>query len=197
MKPAAIILAAGESRRMGRSKAYLPFRGGTFLSVLADTFSTFCHPVVAVFGFDSDRMVQQAPANVQTTINSAYQLGMLSSLQTGLRTLRATGEYDRILFTLVDHPSLQASTLARLLASAAPVVIPRWNGKRGHPVLINAEIARQFLAELPSAMVRDTIDRNASLIEYVDVDDSGIRDDIDDPELYQALLARETGVVRC
>lgn len=197
MKPAAIILAAGESRRMGRSKAYLPFRGGTFLSVLADTFSAFCHPVVAVFGFESDQMVQKAPATVQTTINADYQLGMLTSLQTGLRALSARGEFDRVLFTLVDHPAVQGSTIARLLTSAAPLVIPRWNGKRGHPVLINAAIARQFLAEPPSAMVRDTIDRNASLIEYVDVDDPGIRDDIDDPELYQALLARETGVVRC
>lgn len=196
MKPAAIILAAGESRRMGRSKACLPFRGGTFLSVLADTFSAFCDPVVAVFGFDGDRMVQQAPANVHTTINSDYQFGMLSSLQTGLRALSA-GTHDRTLFTLVDHPAIQASTVARLLTSAAPLVIPRWNGKRGHPVLINAEIARQFLAEPPSAMVRDTVDRNASRIEYVDVDDSGIRDDIDDPELYQALLAREGGVGRC
>ena len=161
-RTAAIILSAGESRRMGTPKAYLPFRGGTFLSVLADTFSCFCHPVIAVFGFEGARLAMQAPAGVQTTINSDYQLGMLTSLQAGLRALASVGELDRVFFTLVDHPAVAASTLSRLLTSDAPIVIPRVSGKRGHPVLIDAKIAREFLREPSSAKVRDTIDRYAS-----------------------------------
>lgn len=190
-RTAAIILSAGESRRMGTPKAYLPFRNGTFLSVLTDTFSSFCHPVIVVFGFEGDRLASQAPATVHTTINSEYQLGMLTSLQAGLRALATLGEFDRVFFTLVDHPAVATATLRQLLTSDAPIVIPRVSGKRGHPVLINAEIAREFLGEPLSAKVRDTIDRNASVIHYLDVEDTSIHDDIDDPALYQALLARE------
>ncbi len=188
---AAIILTAGESRRMGRVKAYLPFRNGTFLSVLADTFSPFCHPVLAVFGYDGENLASQAPAQVLTTINTDYQFGMLTSLQAGLRALPTI---DRVLFTLVDHPAVSPETLHALLASDAAIAIPRVNGKRGHPVLINAEIARQFLQEPIFAKVRDTIDRNAALIRYIDVEDTSIHDDIDDPALYQALLAREAAL---
>ena len=192
-KTAAIILAAGESRRMGTPKASLPFRGGTFLSVLASTFSAFCRPVIAVFGYEGDRLALQAPAGVLPAINPDYALGMLTSLQAGLRTLASLGDFDRLFFTLVDHPAVTAATLGKLLTSDAPIVIPRSNGKRGHPVLIDAEIARQFLAAPLSAKVRDTIDRNASVIHYLDVEDTSIHDDIDDPALYRALLARDGG----
>ena len=61
MSCAAIILAAGESRRMGSPKALLPFRGGTFLSVVADTLGTHCSPVVGVFGAQAARLMAQAP----------------------------------------------------------------------------------------------------------------------------------------
>ena len=54
-----IILAAGESRRMGRPKALLPFRGGTFISVLAGNPGQFCSPVYAVFGFDAEQLMTQ------------------------------------------------------------------------------------------------------------------------------------------
>ncbi|MCU1328052.1 MAG: hypothetical protein JWN34_3422 [Bryobacterales bacterium] len=188
VRTAAIILTAGESRRMGQVKAYLPFRGGTFLSVLAETFRPFCDVVIAVFGFDGERLAALAPPGLQATVNHDYQLGMLTSLQTGLRF---AGAADRVLFTLVDHPAVAPSTIASLLASKSPIAIPRTAGKRGHPVMINAEIARQFLLEPTTSKVRDTIDRNAESIEYVDVPDTAIHDDIDDPALYEALLARE------
>ncbi|MDE3195168.1 MAG: NTP transferase domain-containing protein, partial [Acidobacteriota bacterium] len=87
MKTAGIILAAGESRRMGRAKAFLPFRGGTFLSTLAATFGAFCSPVVAVFGFEGEAAARKAPAGVRAAINADYRQGMLTSLQAGLRAL--------------------------------------------------------------------------------------------------------------
>jgi len=187
---AGIILAAGESRRMGRPKAFLPFRGGTFLSTLADTFAPFCSPVIAVFGFDGEAAATLAPPGVRAVINREYRRGMLTSLQAGLRAL-AHKFPDRVLFTLVDHPAISSGTVARLMATDAVIAIPRTEGKRGHPVLVRAGIAREFLHEPADAKVRDVIDRHAADILYVDVDDPGIRDDVDDPALYEALLARE------
>lgn len=192
LRAAAIVLAAGESRRMGSPKAFLPFRGGTFLSVIAATLSTQCSPVIAVFGFDAPRLAAQAPPGVLPVVNPDYESGMLTSLQAGLRAVPA--ECDSTLFTLVDHPAIAPETVDALLRSDAPIAIPRYRGKRGHPVLARRCICEQFLAEPLSAKVRDVIDRHAAEIDYIEVDDPGIADDIDNPELYEDLLAREAGV---
>lgn len=190
MITAGIILAAGESRRMGRPKAFLPFRDGTFLSTLAGTFAPFCSTVIAVFGFDGEAAARRAPAGVTPVVNCEYRNGMLTSLQAGLRALDLDRS-DRVLFTLVDHPATAPETVARLIATDAAIAIPRAAGKRGHPVLVNRALAKEFLREPVSAMVRDVIDRHPERIIYVDVDDPGICDDVDDPAVYQALLARE------
>jgi molybdenum cofactor cytidylyltransferase len=95
----------------------------------------------------------------------------------------------------VDQPAVLPDTVVTLLRSGAPIAIPRVNGKRGHPVVISAAIAQEFLAEPGDAKVRYTIDRHASEIDYIDVNDPGICDDIDDPALYQSLLEREASRV--
>jgi len=188
-KVAGIILAAGESRRMGRPKALLPFRGGTFLSVLAGTFANFCDPVIAIFGFDAENVRKSAPPGVLPVVNPNYRDGMLTSLQAGLR---ACGDsFDAVLFTLVDHPAIKQETISALLGTDAAITIPRFRGRRGHPVFISREICQGYLSEPADSKVRDIIDRHAGLIRYVDVDDAGICDDIDDPALYAALLARD------
>lgn len=186
MMAGAIILAAGESRRMGQPKAHLPFRNGTFLSVLSDTLALFCSPVVAVFG--APGVMENAPANVSAVENSRWREGMLTSLQAGLKSIPLT---DRILFTLVDHPAIRPETVRRLLESRAEIAIPRNSGRRGHPVIVSSAIAREFMDEPATAEVRTVINRNAALIEYIEVDDPAIHDDVDDPRLYQALIERE------
>ncbi len=187
--PAAIVLAAGESRRMGRPKALLPFRGGTFLSGIAETLGRRCSPVVAVFGFDAERVMQSAPSTVLCVENPDYAQGMLTSLQAGLRALPET--FDTVLFTLVDHPAVSFATVDAVMRSGALIAIPRFENQRGHPVLIRRQIAAEFLREPATSKVRDVIDRHAAEIEYIEVDDPGISDDIDDPSLYEKLLARE------
>jgi len=191
VRAAGIILAAGESRRMGRPKALLPFRDGTFVSEIAATFAGSCSPVIAVFGFDAARVMRQAKGSFVRVENADYKKGMLTSLQAGLRAV--PGDCDAALITLVDHPAVEPSTVDALFRAEAPIVIPRFAGKRGHPVLVGREIMQEFLAEPPENMVRDVIDRHTSEILYIDVDDRGISDDIDSPELYQQLLAREAG----
>jgi molybdenum cofactor cytidylyltransferase len=175
---------------MGCAKALLPFRGGTFLSTLAGTLGCCCSPVYAVFGFEAEAMMAAAPASVLALENPAFRNGMLTSLQAGLCAMSVLPE--RILFTLVDHPAVKASTVSRLLRVEAEIVIPRYAGKRGHPVVIAPAIAREIMAEPAASKLNTVIDRHAATIHYEEVeDDPGICDDIDDPVLYQALLARE------
>jgi molybdenum cofactor cytidylyltransferase len=190
---AAIILAAGESRRMGRPKALLPFRGGTFLTAIAENLGRRCSPVIAVFGFDAARVSQSAPAGVRPIENPDYKLGMLTSLKAGLRAV--PDSCDAVLFTLVDHPAVLPSSVDAVMDAAmestALIAIPRFENRRGHPVLIRRQIVGEFLLEPLTSKVRDVIDRHAAEIDYVEVDDPGISDDIDDPALYEKLLARE------
>jgi molybdenum cofactor cytidylyltransferase len=190
VKPAGIILAAGESRRMGRPKAFLPFRAGTFLSEIASVFDRHCSSVMAVFGHDAARLIETArQLGVQAVENPDYRLGMLTSLQAGLRAM--PHECDAALFTLVDHPAISSSTVDQLLKSPAPIAIPRFHGKRGHPVLIRKSVREEFLREPQTSKVRDVSDRHAAEIDYIETADPGIVDDIDDPALYEKLLARE------
>jgi molybdenum cofactor cytidylyltransferase len=189
VKAAAVILAGGESRRMGRPKATLPFRGGTFLGAIAENLGRCCSPVIAVFGFDAARLSEGVPPGVIPIDNPDYAQGMLTSLKAGLRAVPAS--CDAVVFTLVDHPAVLPETVDAVMRSTAPIAIPRFEGKRGHPVLIRREIAREFLLEPLTSKVRDVIDRHAAEIDYVGVGDPGISDDIDDPVLYEKLLARE------
>jgi molybdenum cofactor cytidylyltransferase len=178
---------------MGRPKAFLPFRGGTFLSNIAETLGQRCSPVIAVFGFDAARCMELArPWGLKTVENPNYPLGMLTSLQAGLRVI--PNSCDTVLFTLVDHPAISLSTVDALLRSEALIAIPRFENRRGHPVLIRAKIIREFLSEPPASKVRDVIDRHAAEIAYIEVGDPGISDDIDDPALYEKLLAREASL---
>ncbi len=179
---------------MGSHKAMLPFRGGTFLSVLADTLGRYCSPVIAVFGFDAARLMAQAPASVLVVENEEYTRGMLTSLQTGLRAVPSSAQ--RILFTLVDHPAVSAATVEALLNNGSPLSIPRYAGKRGHPVVMDRNLAQAFLAEPATSKMNEVIDRLQDQTGYLAVDDPGVRDDIDDPRLYRNLLAREMDGVR-
>jgi molybdenum cofactor cytidylyltransferase len=132
--------------------------------------------------------MRDVPGNMTAVENPRYQEGMLTSLQAGLRAIPAS---DRVLFTLVDHPAIRPETVRAVLQSEAPIAIPRYRGKRGHPVVVSAAIAREFLQEPGTAEVRGVINRHADGIEYVEVDDAAIHDDVDNPELYKALLERE------
>jgi CTP:molybdopterin cytidylyltransferase MocA len=112
---------------------------------------------------------------------------MLSSLQCGLLALPP--ESEAVLFTPVDHPNVQESTLAALAARfQAPVTVPEYAGKHGHPVCIARALATELL-ELPaSAQASDVIHRYKNQTTYLPVDDPGIVSDIDDREAYAELL---------
>jgi molybdenum cofactor cytidylyltransferase len=114
---------------------------------------------------------------------------MLTSLQAGLRAIPELPE--RLLFTLVDHPAVETSTIRLLLQSDAALAIPRYAGKRGHPVIVSREIALEILVEPITSKLNHVIDRHTTEIHYLDVNDPGVREDIDDPQLYEELLARE------
>ena len=131
MSYAGIILAAGESSRMGSPKALLEFRGETFLDRLIRCFQAQCSPVIVVLGHTPEviRACVRGAANVEFVLNPQYQLGQFSSLQCGLRAVPPDAE--GAVFTPVDHPNIEAGTVTRLIESAAPIAIPQYRDGTG------------------------------------------------------------------
>lgn len=174
---------------MGSPKALLDFQGQTFLDRLIVTFSQFCSPVVVVLGCEADRIrarLKQAE-NAVFAENREYRLGQLSSMQCGLRAMPP--EAEGVLFTLVDHPNIRPATIAALLAAPrAELAIPRWRGRKGHPMYFSAALTAEFLDLPPDSSAKVVVTRHADDTRLIDVDDPGIIDDVDDPAAYRRLL---------
>jgi CTP:molybdopterin cytidylyltransferase MocA len=186
---AGLILAAGESRRMGFPKALLELRGETFLDRLIRIFGTQCSPVVVVLGAEAGRIRGGIRNDGGATIieNPDYGLGQITSMQCGLHSVPADAR--GVLFTLVDHPNVRESTVAELVRQHTAIAVPRYAGRRGHPLYFSRELATEFLALESNSSARVVLERHAAEIRYLDVDDPGILEDVDDPEAYRRLQA--------
>ena len=186
MSAAGLILAAGESRRMGFPKALLSYRNETFLDTLIGLFASRCEPLVVVLGAGAEQIRARVRRPATFALNPDYALGMTTSLQCGLRALPPDAE--GVLFTLVDHPSVSAATLDALLSAPRPLVrIPRHNGERGHPIWFSRELIPEFLAIPAGGAANQVVRGHRAETEFLDLDDPGIVADIDDPEAYRQL----------
>ena len=185
---AGLILAAGESRRMGSPKALLSFQGRTFLDTLIDLFSARCSTVIVVLGAGAETIRRAVHRVAEFVYNHDYLSGQTSSLQAGLRAVPSGA--DGVLFTLVDHPSVSAETIDALLAPPFPLVrIPRFEGQRGHPVWFRRDVIPEFLSLPPTGAANEVVRSHRAETEFLDVADPGVVADIDDPAAYQELLA--------
>ena len=191
LRVAGLILAAGESRRMGFPKALLRYREETFLDRLAGLFAARCSPVIVVLGAAAERIRAGGnPAGHSAAtfvVNPDWTRGQTTSMQCGLRAIPPAA--DGVLFTLVDHPAVQAATIDALLAGprATLLRVPRYDGRRGHPIWFSRGIIPEFLALPETGAARDVVRGHAAETEFLDVDDPGIVADIDDPEAYRGL----------
>ena len=191
MSVTGIILAAGESRRMGSPKALLRYRNQSFLDTLIGLFAERCASVIVVLGAHATEIRTRTLRPATFVVNPDYRLGQTTSMQCGLRAVPA--ESEGVLFTLVDHPAVAASTLDSLLAVPRPLVrVPRYRDQRGHPIWFARDLIPEFLAMPQDGAARDIVRGHAAETDFIDVDDPGIRADIDDPAAYEKL----TGAVR-
>ena len=184
---AGLILAAGESRRMGFPKALLRYREETFLDRLAGLFAARCSPVIVVLGAEAERIRASLHPAATFVVNPDWARGQTTSMQCGLRAVPP--ETDGVLFTLVDHPAVAPATIDALLAgpTTALLRVPRYHGRRGHPIWFSRALIPEFLALPETGAARDVVRRHAAETDFLDVDDPGILADIDDPEAYLGL----------
>jgi molybdenum cofactor cytidylyltransferase len=192
MNLAAIILAAGASRRMGTPKALLDWKGQPFLDHLIALYADTCDPVIAVLGHHAPEIraaVRQANRACFVE-NPDPDRGMLSSLQCGLRALPA--DVEGFLFTPVDQPAVPRAVpanLAALLEQGALIAVPRYQGRRGHPVACAARLKLEFLDHPVNGTPRDIVARHRDQTRSLDVADAGVVEDVDYPQDYERLVA--------
>ncbi|HWP24473.1 MAG TPA: nucleotidyltransferase family protein [Candidatus Binatia bacterium] len=187
----AVVLSAGESSRMGRPKALLPIDGQTFIERIVGALKAGgLERIVIVLGFNAEAIRPQVePLPVEILINENYQQGQLSSLQTALRRIKDDVNCEAILVHLVDHPYLSAALVRRMIesyaASKKTIIIPKYQGKRGHPVIFDRALFGELLAAPPDQGAKAVVDAHRSEALEIDTDDRGVTLDIDTPELYQ------------
>jgi molybdenum cofactor cytidylyltransferase len=199
----AVILAAGESSRMGTDKALLPWppnsaaKGDTFLSEAIEALAAVSDMVIVVAGKNEPHITPIADANgALLVINPEPERGQFSSLQCGLQEILNHGR-DAAMFTLVDRPPVSASTLEKLkmefgaaLSLGKWAVVPEFGGKHGHPILVGREMIEAFLKAPPTSTAREIQHQNQARIAYVVVDDPLVVANVDTPQDYASLISQ-------
>jgi molybdenum cofactor cytidylyltransferase len=189
---AGLILAAGESSRMGQDKALLTYRGRTFLETIISILrEADVSRVAAVLGHHAEEVQRGVKLeDMEVVINPEYRRGQTSSLQAGLRALESA-DLEAVVLCLVDHPLISADTVRALVASfrrsGAPVVIPTFQNQRGHPVLVARALFDELLRLSPDEGANTVIRKYRDATQLVEVNDSGILLDVDDSEAYRRL----------
>jgi molybdenum cofactor cytidylyltransferase len=190
---AALILAAGESSRMGKDKALLQYQGRTFLEIIAGNLrQAGFNRITVVLGHHAAEIRQAVPLDgVQVIVNSNYRLGQTSSLQAGLKSLDLAST-SGILLCLVDHPAASAEVMRQLaeayVESGAPVVVPVYDGRRGHPVLIGRALFNELLELQPTEGANTVVRKYHDSTYWLNVEDGAVLLDVDRPEDYRRLV---------
>jgi molybdenum cofactor cytidylyltransferase len=202
---AGVILAAGESSRMGTEKALLPWppsspgqpqSGESFLAAAIRSLSPPTDFVLVVAGKNEAIVAPIAYAEgASIVVNPDPGRGQFSSLQAGLHEVLNRGR-DTAIITLVDRPPAATATVqaVRDAYEAAGnniwAVVPEYSGKHGHPFVAGREMIEVFLQESPTATAREVEHRYRDHILYLQVDDPFVVVNINTPDDYAALPAR-------
>lgn len=194
---AAVILAAGESRRMGQPKLLLPWRDGCVLdAVLAAVSAAPFDDAVLVSGAYRERVEEVAAYHgIRCVFNPDYASGQSTSLITGLNALP---DDTAATFILADQPGLNDALLRRLIEayrqSGAPILRPRTlQGRAGHPVLFAPALFAELRALSGDVGGRPVLQAHKNEIQYLLADDDGIWQDLDTPEEYRLLRGSDNG----
>jgi molybdenum cofactor cytidylyltransferase len=190
----AVVLSAGESSRMGRPKALLPVDGVRFIEKIVTALkSTRVAKIIAVLGHDADEMRRQiGDLPVTMVVNPNYKQGQLSSLVAAINSIQSSKDsasVDGILVHLVDHPYINPDLvnlmIDRFHETKKLIVVPRYQGRRGHPVIFSSALFAELLAAPLDQGAKTVVHAHRDETLEIDTEDEGVTTDIDTPEEYR------------
>ncbi len=187
----AIILAAGQSRRMGQPKMLLPWGETSVLGQVLATLKQANIPEIVVVTGAQRIEIEKICAAFETRVAHNHDYAneeMLSSLQTGLRVVREKTSAETALICLGDQPQVEEGSVravtSRFAETESRIVVPSYRMRRGHPWLVARPLWEEILQLESPQSPRDFLNRHASEIEYVNVDNASILADLDTYEDY-------------
>jgi molybdenum cofactor cytidylyltransferase len=187
-KVTAIILAAGQSRRMGQPKMLLPWGGTTVLGKVIETLKAAgLQDFIVVTGGAREQVEAIVGESARVVFNAEYlNSEMLSSIQCGLGAVKPQAQ--AALICLGDQPQVRVESVQVILqeyeSTGASLIIPSYQMKRGHPWLVARELWNQILEMRSPESPREFLNRHAKEIKYINVDTPDILADLDTPEDY-------------
>jgi molybdenum cofactor cytidylyltransferase len=190
---AAVILSAGASSRMGRPKALLPYREGTFLEHLIEVTRDPRIGVTRVVlgaGAEVIRAIAKLDPSV-VVLNPQWEQGQLSSICAGLRSLDGI-HTDGIVLCPVDHPLVSARLVSNLIErfyeAKKAIVLPTYNGRRGHPVIFSKALFGELLSAPEDKGARSVVWAHAGDVLEVLTDEEGVILNLNDPDMLKRAI---------
>lgn len=192
----AIILAAGESARMGHPKALLTYRGDPFLvSILRAAYAAGVERRVVVLGNDAANVKANIDLSDVTVVRSEdLAAGPIGSIRAGIREV-LNHPVEAALVWSVDRPHVAVATIEALIGafreSGLPIVVPSHGGRRGHPVLFGHAVFEELLDAPDDQGARAVVRRDSGRVLAVPVDDPAVLENLNTPREYRELLRKE------
>ena len=184
----AIILAAGESRRMGFPKMLLTFKDRTMIeNVIANVTESKVDKIIVVLGADRDAIVERiGKLGVKYCYNENYKEGMLSSVRCGFRNIPS--DYNAVLVFQGDQPLITPDAINTVieahLSYGKGIVIPVYKKRRGHPLLIDIKYRDEIEKLSPDKGLRSLANKFSDDVQEIDIDEPGILRDFDTLDEY-------------
>lgn len=195
LSPALILLAAGDSIRMGSPKALLDWHGKPLIRHVLDTaVAAGCKMLIVVLGRDAELIQTKVDlSDTSIVLNNNVDAGQISSLKLGFKALDFST--DCALCWPVDCPLIQPADVTELIdayrnfrETRQRLFIPTHNNERGHPMLVDSCLREDFVNLEAGKTGRDLIAKFASFVTEVPVKNAGILIDVDTPEQYKKSL---------
>jgi len=182
----AVILAAGESRRMGKPKPLLKIGDKSLIERALDAFD-LVDDIIVVLGHEPERLIQfLQELGVNCTVNPNYRKGMASSFKEGLKKFK---KFNAVFLALCDQPIVDRDFLAKAIdawKAGAKIVSPVYKGKKGHPVLFDRSLFEEILALKNGELIRDVIHRHEGKHYLIEAGEWAVTD-IDTPDSLRAF----------
>ncbi|OOM81100.1 nucleotidyltransferase family protein [Clostridium sp. BL-8] len=178
-----VILAAGYSSRANAFKMELEINKKAILQRCIESLYDECDKIIVVSGYKNEKInkLVEGYAKVKVVYNEEFHKGMFSSVKKGIRSVTQ----DRFLLTPGDYPLISKEVVKKIVKEKNDIVIPSYNNKGGHPILLSSSLINDILAEDEGSNLKIYLSKKKC--SYLNIDDIGILMDVDTDKDYESV----------